>query len=572
MSVSESAPAPSEIQQISIPSEIMDVDTTATASEPLTQFQQPPPSNKRKTEDDEPKEPLSEVILRRLTRIKEGDTVMLKLPSDAIKVITVEKNGLIQLGKYGAFPSSQLLGMHYDITYEIIGGPSASGSGSSTPLPFMSEENGQNTKNKKKGKSKENDNSRTNPGWKNVLRPLKRQNVVDAVVDDITETNEHIHDLPELEKQTLSHDEINELRSQGLSVEEIIKKQEEAHEMFKLKTEFSKEKWRRRKEKKFSTTVHPLSPSIPNILHHYSERSPASVLHLRVDTLSQLLNMANIRPGGRYLVVDDTSGLVTAAILERMGSEGKILLFNNSDSPPAWSILQSMNISERELKGVKCLNWMEAQEDYERPPPPPEDDNAKPAKVAQRLRKHNAQVAELNATRDELHMGGWDGLILATTLSPISVLSFLTQYLIGSAPIVVYSPHMQVLAELLAWSKKDPHYLHDTLSESWERTYQVLPGRTHPMMNTSTSGGWLWSAIRVHPSQFQPESHSRFKRRKTGKQSGKETPSGEGGNASAEEKKQDESGAGPGVEVEAEMQSKADTSISEQAVSEILGA
>ncbi|WWC65183.1 uncharacterized protein I303_107797 [Kwoniella dejecticola CBS 10117] len=491
----------------------------------------PPPHSKRRRgdENDEPREPLSEVILRRLTRIKEGDTVMLRLPSDAIKVVTIEKNGLIQLGKYGAFPASQLLNLHYDITYEIIGGSaSTSASGTSTPLPFLDEDAAMNDKRgngkgKGKGKGREND-IKSNPGWKNVLRPLKRQNVVEAVIDDITETNEHIHDLPEMEKQTLSHEEIAELRAQGMSVEEIIKKQEESHERFKLKTEFSKEKWRRRKEKKFSTTVHPLSPSIPNILSHYSDRSPASILHLRMDTLSQLLNMANVRPGGRYLVVDDTGGLVTAAVLERMGAQGKILLFTNSDSPPGWGVLNTMNISERELECVKWLNWMEAQDDYERPPPPPEDENAKPAKVAQRLRKHNAQVAELNATRDELHLGGWDGLIIASTLSPISILSFLSPFLLGSAPLVVYSPHQQVLAELLAWSKKDPNYLHDTLSESWTRTYQVLPGRTHPMMNTSASGGYLWSAIKVHPSEYRSDSHFRMKRRKTGKAAEKEIP------------------------------------------------
>ncbi|WWC92299.1 uncharacterized protein L201_007253 [Kwoniella dendrophila CBS 6074] len=495
----------------------------------------PPPAKRRKGENEEPKEPLSEVILRRLTRISDGDTVMLKLPSDAIKVVTIQKDGLIQLGKYGSFPASQLIGLHYDITYEIIGGggPSGSGSGSSTPLPFIAPEDQGKKGNNKKGKGKENDN-KSNPGWKNVLRPLKRQNIVDFVIEDITETNEHIHDLPELEKQTLSHEDINALKAQGLSVEQIIKKQEEAHEKFKLKTEFSKEKWRRRKEKKFSTTVHPLSPTVPNILLHYSERSPSSIMNLRTDTLSQLLNMSNIRPEGRYLVVDDTGGLITSAILERIGSIGKIINFTNSDSPPSWSILQSMNFSERELECVKWLNWMEAQEDYERPPPPPEDDDAKPQKVAQRLRKHNAQTAELNATRNELHLGNWDGLILATNLSPISILSFLTKYVIGSGNIVVYSPYIQILTELLNWSKKDPNYLNDTLSESWERTYQVLPGRTHPMMNTSSTGGYLWSAIRVHPSKFQPESHSRFKRRKTAK-----APTRENGNKAENEDKAD---------------------------------
>jgi tRNA (adenine-N(1)-)-methyltransferase non-catalytic subunit len=32
-----------------------------------------------------------------------------------------------------------------------------------------------------------------------------------------------------------------------------------------------------------------------------------------------MLNLANIRPEGRYIAVDDASGLVVAGILERMG-------------------------------------------------------------------------------------------------------------------------------------------------------------------------------------------------------------------------------------------------------------
>lgn len=117
---------------------------------------------------------------------------------------------------------------------------------------------------------------------------------------------------------------------------------------------------------RFYQTVQPLAPSIPNVLYHYNLRSPQSILHLRDDTLSQLLTMANVRPGGRYLVVDDTGGLITAAVLERMGSEGSILLFNESDSPPAWGILQTMNFSDRELEPIKWLNWLEAEEGYQK--------------------------------------------------------------------------------------------------------------------------------------------------------------------------------------------------------------
>ncbi|OCF43283.1 tRNA (adenine-N(1)-)-methyltransferase non-catalytic subunit TRM6 [Kwoniella heveanensis CBS 569] len=552
------------------------------------QCTRPPGPKRRRGIDDGPKEPLSEVVLRRLTKIKEGDSVLLRLPSDAIKSVTAHKDGLIHLGKYGSFPSSQLLGLHYDITYEIIAGPSTStsaptstgagqdqaqilpGSGASTPIAPGEESVSQNKKGKGKNKDQGGVSAANQLAWRNVLRPLRRQPIVDAVIDDITETNEFIIDLAEREKTTMSAEEINALRAEGLSAEEIIQRQIKAHEKFGLKTEFSKEKWRRRKEKKFYQTVHPLSPSIPNILSHYTERSPASILHLRADTHAQLLNMANIRPGSRYLVVDDTGGLVTASIIERMGAEGRVLLFTDSDSPPAWGILQTMNLSERELECVKWLNWMEADEDYQRPPPPPEDENVKPAKAAQRLRKHNAQVAELNATRDELHAGGWDGLILATTLSPISILSRLTRYLLGSTPIVVYSPYMQVLAELLNWSKRDPNYLHDTLSESWERTYQVLPGRTHPMMNTSATGGYIWSAIRVHPTKFQPDSHQRFKRRKTGKTEGKEAISGAGagaeptGEANSEDEGEDDEGQEYDDEPEAGAEEQEDEEVEEE--------
>lgn len=131
-------------------------------------------------------------------------------------------------------------------------------------------------------------------------------------------------------------------------------------------------------------------------------------------------------------------------------------------------------------------------------------------KTAARMRRHNAQVAELNATRRELHSGGWDGwvspllallttyrIILATEMSPISVVNRLTRYLAGSGTLTVYSPFQQVLGETLQYLRKDVNYLATQLTESWSRTYQVLPGRTHPLMTTSAMGGYLLHATRV---------------------------------------------------------------------------
>ena len=68
--------------------------------------------------------------------------------------------------------------------------------------------------------------------------------------DDIKETNEFIDDTEINQSDLLSQDEIAALREQGVSAEELIQRQIERHERFGLKTEFSKEKWRQRKEKK----------------------------------------------------------------------------------------------------------------------------------------------------------------------------------------------------------------------------------------------------------------------------------------------------------------------------------
>lgn len=102
----------------------------------------------------------------------------------------------MQLGKFGAFPASQLLGLHYDITYEITGSLSTPTS-SRLATPSAADEAGtgpafgqpmgkrrKKDKGKGKGKDETGEGGRTNPGWRNSLRPLKRQPLVDAVIGE----------------------------------------------------------------------------------------------------------------------------------------------------------------------------------------------------------------------------------------------------------------------------------------------------------------------------------------------------------------------------------------------------
>jgi tRNA (adenine-N(1)-)-methyltransferase non-catalytic subunit len=233
-------------------------------------------------------------------------------------------------------------------------------------------------------------------------------------------------------------------------------------------------------------------------------------LNLRIDTLSQLLNLASIRPGGRYLVVEDTGGFVVGAMLDRMGGQGRIMQITDNDSPPAWPVLEGMNFPKHITDDVVAfLNWYEAEEDYV----PVQVDNAAAddapegtrnlAKEAAKARRRDAQLAALNRTREELHRGEWDALVVACNMSPPSVISRLTPYLAGSAGIVVYGQFQSVLNETLQGMRERPEYLAPNLTESFTRRYQVSWGRLEV-----SCGGNADPGRRQSPSPGTSRSHA----------------------------------------------------------------
>jgi tRNA (adenine-N(1)-)-methyltransferase non-catalytic subunit len=108
---------------------------------------------------------------------------------------------LIQLGKYGSFPAWNLLGKHYDITYEIA--KTADGEAQPAPpeyaprevqgkVPFgqrLSEkklkkmnQGGKGLKNEAGQSSTNEEKAKTQPGWNTYLRPLKKRAVAEAII------------------------------------------------------------------------------------------------------------------------------------------------------------------------------------------------------------------------------------------------------------------------------------------------------------------------------------------------------------------------------------------------------
>jgi tRNA (adenine-N(1)-)-methyltransferase non-catalytic subunit len=163
------------------------------------------------------------------------------------------------------------------------------------------------------------------------------------------------------------------------------------------------------------------------------------------------------------------------------------------------------------------LNWATAQEDYA--PALTQESSSEVGKSERhRIRldkRKNAADTLLNA-REELFAGEYDALLIASDYDPLEILQNLILYVAGSGSIVVQSPFSQPLTELQSKLRLDPSYLAPSITESWLRRYQVLPGRTHPTMNTSGSGGFLLHAIKVYddPNASKVSSHRQSKRRK----------------------------------------------------------
>lgn len=384
-------------------------------------------------------------------------------------------------------------------------------------------------------------------------------------VEDIEATNENIKESDGAQK--LTNDQIEELKKSGLSGREIIMKQIEQHSAFELKSEYSKAKYIKRKEKKFLKMFTCIDLTVQNVTQYLFENHHFAIRGLRPDTLSQMLTLSNIRPGWRGVVVDDVGGLLIAAVLIRMGGEGLVFLINKADSPPDLHLMELFNLSPSIMQPLRSLNWAQTEPDWttdeieeilaapsslsadQDPQPHPNtsaislasdshsqapsssNSNLLPASSKKdkdriKMKKKFQKAQDLLKLRQTFFETGFEGLIACSEYEPESILSRLTNKLIGSSTIVIYSPYLIQLTNLqnilkrfssssltnpidpsslapptltlystLKESKTD--FIQITISEPWLRKYQVLIGRTHPEMSGTHNGGFIFSAIKV---------------------------------------------------------------------------
>ncbi|EPE07997.1 gcd10p family protein [Ophiostoma piceae UAMH 11346] len=204
-----------------------------------------------------------------------------------------------------------------------------------------------------------------------------------------------------------------------------------------------------------------------------------------------------------------------------------------------------------------CLSWLQLLEPesdtvYAQAPPIQSDEVVSSWKPARRGNYHRKRRrwARTRHIVDSTRAGGFEGLVMATSLDLASTLRHALPLLASGAPVAIYSPNLEPLTALAdcfsiarrtVWSGPDPpvdivgktveeleHWpgseefpvnpmslLGVTVQTSRVRKWQVLPGRTHPLMTQrGGSEGYIFTGWKAKPAEGRVTARGKFKKRK----------------------------------------------------------
>ncbi|CZT21630.1 related to translation initiation factor 3 (eIF-3) zeta subunit [Ramularia collo-cygni] len=551
--------------------------------------------------------------------IRPNTYLLLRLPTEMLKLVEIKLNTIIDVGKLGSFPSNLLIGRPYHHTYELLEKRDGEGHMRLRIVPPAELNAKAISEEATPAESREDleipdDSGGAKDGYEYDLH-IKKNNRL--TVDDAT-------------RQTLSHAEIEELKKSA-GGKEVIERILANHTGLEEKTDFSKEKYMLRKSKKYLKRFTVLPMDLGNLIDYVLIKEPPRIMELREEGLGLIgawshahftgvdgLDTAMEDGGGqktgygRWLVVDDTGGLVVAALAERMNllhapmqleedeQQAGLDAISNDNEDPAQggvSLSQQSNgaipakeqkpnghatkpsqpgISHRDFPTpassnsitllhaavqpnvsllkhfgydtsnafppasaedehplhthLKPLSWLQLLHPEEDPtyiePESASDEILASWKSGKRgnYYKKRRRWARCKAIVDDARQGSFEGLVVASYMDPLTIVQNTVSLIRGGGHVVIYSPTIEPLVKLVDLYSKDRRaayiahlaagetpteedfpvdprlLLGPSIQTSRVREWQVLPGRTHPLM-TSRGGaeGFVFTARKVVP-------------------------------------------------------------------------
>ncbi|KAF7541743.1 hypothetical protein G7Z17_g11889 [Cylindrodendrum hubeiense] len=251
--------------------------------------------------------------------------VALRLPNETMRILQVVPNTTISLGKYGSFPTNLILERPFHLTYEVQEKREGETFARLRVVPakelnadILADTSAEATEEATEGE----DVVATANGEELTL--------VNDSGEVVIRTNREIID--DNARQTLATEEIEELKRKGASAgKELIAKLLLSHTAIDQKTEYSLAKYKLLKTKKYIRRFSVVPLDVPQLAQWLLEdRDSSKILEMRHELMALTGCWADVHfggvpcegsdgsQGGRWLVVDDTGGLLVAAMAERM--------------------------------------------------------------------------------------------------------------------------------------------------------------------------------------------------------------------------------------------------------------
>ncbi|KOB77953.1 tRNA (Adenine-N(1)-)-methyltransferase non-catalytic subunit TRM6 [Operophtera brumata] len=156
--------------------------------------------------------------------------------------------------------------------------------------------------------------------------------------------------------QKLTAADIQILKSDSSKASDIVETLITNSNTFHNKTEFSQEKYLNKKAKKYCEYIQILKPNLRMVAEIMYKLEPVKIQHLRIDTMSQLITIANISSDGVHLLYDSGSnGLLAAALMSAIGdsTSGRLVHMHPGNMSQKQALL-AMNFSENQLQ--RCIS------------------------------------------------------------------------------------------------------------------------------------------------------------------------------------------------------------------------
>lgn len=327
--------------------------------------------------------------------------------------------------------------------------------------------------------------------------------------DDMSTARNNRLLMDDTRNQNLRQEAILELQRDGVRGEDLVQAVARNSSTFKGKTPFSQAKYLERKRQKFDLRVRAVRPTARTLCETYLERSPDKTMHLRPDALGMLLSYAGVRAGARVLLYENCTGLLTGACAERMGGIGQILNVFSGGAPPGVEVIRMLNLKTRANAIIHTpIEILGALQKVERADAQPlryvtRADAEKEERDEEAKHEPSAKRAEAIAKRvkrglvKEWIRSGCDCLLVATRYDVVKVFDTLLRYVAPSGGFAAYCTHLQDASDLHYALQLSMMATRIELMEVGLVTHQVLPGRSHPAMTDSATGGYIVSGIRI---------------------------------------------------------------------------